>query len=285
MKRTKRALKLAFIPHKKNSYRPHFIRRYGLVAIIFVVAGLQLGYNAAKTGNFLGVESDITVTSLFSQTNVARLDVGKPTLKLNEKLNHAAYLKAQHMFSGQYWSHVAPDGTKPWKWFGDVGYNYDEAGENLAKNFTSANAVMTAWLNSPEHKENIMKSSYQDVGFAVVTGELNGDPTTLVVALYGVPAEGDIAGVNTLFTEATPTNQVNILTQFAIATQSLTPAVIGGLTMMAFAVLVAALAHAYRRKLPKSLRKSWYRHHAIYKTAILLSFGLVMIFMYGGGQI
>lgn len=281
----KHVLRLAVVPHKKNQYRPHLIRRYGLMAIVFVVAGLQLGYNGTKTGNVLGVESDITITSLFNQTNVSRVEVGKPALKLNDKLNQAAYLKAQNMFAEQYWAHNSPNGTVPWKWFGDVNYNYNEAGENLAKNFTSTNAVMTAWLNSPEHKENIMKSDYQDVGFAIVTGELDDKPTTLVVALYGMPAESAVAGAKTSFTEASQVGQVNILTQFAIATQSVTPAVMGGLIIIAVAVVVAAFAHAYRRKLPKSLRQSWYRHHGLYKAAGLLSLGMVIVLMYGGGQI
>ena len=281
----KHVLRLAVVPHKKNDYRPHLIRRFGLMAIVFVVIGLQLGYNGAKTGNVLGRESDITIASLFNQTNVSRVEVGISALKLNDKLNQAAYLKAQDMFAKQYWAHDSPEGTQPWKWFGDVKYNYNEAGENLAKNFTSTNAVMTAWLDSPEHKANILKTDYQDVGFAVVTGELDKKPTTLVVALYGMPADSAVAGVKTSFSEASSTGQVNILTQFAIATQSLTPAVMSGLTIIAFAIIVAAFAHAYRRKLPKSLRQSWYRHHGLYKAAGLLSLGLVIIFMYGGGQI
>ena len=52
-KLVKHALKLTFVPHKKNGYNPHLIRRYGLIAIVFIVIGLQLGYNGAKTGDVL----------------------------------------------------------------------------------------------------------------------------------------------------------------------------------------------------------------------------------------
>ena len=285
VKRVKQGLKLAIVPHKKNDYRPHLIRRYGLMAIVFVVIGLQLGYNGATTGNVLGRESDVTINSLLEQTNQTRSRAGEPNLIINDKLNQAAYLKAQDMFAKQYWAHNSPDGTEPWKWLGDVGYNYNEAGENLAKNFTSTNGVMTAWMDSPEHKANILKDSYSDVGFAVVSGELDGEPTSLVVALYGLPADTAVAGVHTSFAEAAPVGQVNILTQFAIATQSFTPAVMGGLTLIAFAIVVATIAHTYRRKLPRSLWKSWYRHHGLYKAAGLMSLAITVIFMYGGGQI
>ncbi len=285
VKHVKHGVKLAVIPHKKNDYRPHLIRVYGLIIIVFAVVGLQLGYNGVKTGNVLGVESNITITSLFDQTNVARQQIGIKPLNLNEKLNHAAYLKAQDMYKKQYWAHNSPDGVQPWKWVGDVSYNYNEAGENLAKNFTTTNAVMTAWLNSPEHEANIIKSTYEDVGFAVVSGDLDKKPTTIVVALYGAPADKAVAGTGSSFSESTQTNQVNILTQFAIATQSVTPAVILSLVVIGLAMIVASVAHVYRRKLPKSLRKSWYRHHGLYKATGLAVLGVVVVFLYSGGQI
>lgn len=281
----KRRVNLAVVPSQKNDYRPHLVRRYGLIAIAFIVIGLQFGYNAATTGNVLGHESDITIRSLLDQTNEVREQSGESTLVLNEKLNQAAYLKAKDMYANQYWAHNAPDGTQPWKWLGDVNYNYSEAGENLAKNFTSTSAVMTAWMNSPEHKANIVKPSYEDVGFAIVNGQLNGENTALVVALYGLSSESAVAGAQKSFSEAIPRNGSGVLTQFSVAIQSITPAAIGGLLLLAFAMIVATIAHTYRRKLPKALRVSWYRHHGIYKMVGLLVFGVVVVWLYGGGQI
>jgi len=284
VKTIKHGIRLAVVPHAKNDYRPHLVRRYGLFALFFVVIGLQLGYNGATTGNVLGRESDITISSLLYQTNLVRAQADKPPLKLNSKLDQAAYLKVQDMFDKQYWAHDAPDGTQPWKWFGDAGYNYSEAGENLAKNFTTTSSVMTAWMNSPEHKKNLMKTEYQDVGFAVMDGQLDGKPTSIIVALYGQPVDGLVAGAKTTFTGA-DTGQGNIWTQFAVAAQSVTPALMGSLALIAVAIIVAAYAHAYRRKLPKKLRQSWYLHHGLYKVAGLLSFGVILVLLYGGGQI
>jgi hypothetical protein len=283
--RLKHGIKLAVVPHKKNVFRPHLIRYYGIIAIVFVVVGLQFGYNGAKTGDVLGVESNITITSLFDQTNVYRQEQGVGKLNLNDKLDQAAYLKAQDMFAKQYWAHNSPDGVQPWSWFAKVGYNYDEAGENLAKNFSTTNGVMTAWIDSPTHKANIIKSSYKDVGFAVVSGILDKKPATLVVALYGSPASTAAASAANSFSESSQTSQPNVLTQFAVATQSITPAVMWGLLILLFAVAVSVVAHSNRKKLSSKLRRSWYRHHGIYKAVSLLTFGLVIVFMYGGGQI
>lgn len=278
-------VKMAIIPHEKNNYRPHLIRGYGLLAIALVVIGVQLGYNAATTGNVLGHQSDITITSLFNQTNEARTKDGEHELQLNDRLSKAAYLKAQDMFDNQYWAHDSPSGVTPWKWFGDAGYKYSEAGENLAKNFTTTSAVMTAWLASPEHRANILKNDYKDVGFAVVSGDLNGEDTLLVVALYGLPADNAIVGIQSSLIEADTTGSVNILAQFGSAIQSITPAALGGLVLLAVASIVATITHAYRRKLPTSFKRSWYRHHGIYKAIGLMGFGIIVIFLYGGGQI
>lgn len=276
--------KLAVIPHKDNDYRPHLIRRYGLVILILIITGLQLGYNKIFTGDVLGRQANITISSLLENTNQERVKVGIKPLKINDQLDKAAYLKAQDMFNDQYWAHVAPDGTEPWKWFGDVGYNYNAAGENLAKNFTTTNAIMFAWMNSPEHKVNVLNNDYQDVGFAVVNGNLGGKSTSLVVALYGSPATTATLGSERSFA-AVETDKTSLLTQFGIAIQSISPALIGALTLIALAMIASLFAHIYRKKLPKKLRQSWYRHHGLYKGIGLISFGLLLIFLSSCGQL
>lgn len=276
---------MVFVPHKKNDYQPHLIRRYGLVAVAFTVIGMQVGYNGALTGRVLGVKSTITVNELLEQTNKTRVSYKLGALKLNEKLNQAAYLKAKDMFADQYWAHVAPDGTQPWKWFGDVDYNYSEAGENLAKNFSTTSATMTAWMNSPGHKANVLNADYLEVGFAVIDGELDGSQTTLVVAMYGTPAESAVAGADTKFMQPDLTQNVSLLTRFAIAAQSITSITIACLMLIILATVVAGLSHAYRKKLPSKLRQSWYKHHGLYKAAGLTAFSLALVFFYSGGQI
>ena len=289
IKNVKYNARLIVVPHKKNGYRPHLIRFSGILAILIAVIGMQLGYNGARTGNVLGVESDITITSLFNQTNVYREEVGVGALNLSSKLDQAAYLKAQDMFAKQYWAHDSPDGVEPWAWFGDVGYNYNEAGENLAKNFSTTNGVMTAWINSPTHRANIVNKDYKDVGFAVVSGTLDKKPATLVVAFYGDPASGAVAstssGSGANFSESSQTNQPNIFTQFAIATQSITPAVMGSLALLMVGVVVAVITHKNRHRLSRKLKQSWYRHHGLYKATGFIFLGLFIIFLYGGGQI
>ena len=284
IKRLGYIVRMVFVPHQKNDYRPHLVRRYGLIAITFIVVGMQMGYNQAVTGRILGLKTDITINELLDQTNNVRSSYNLGTLKLNQKLNQAAILKAKDMFEDQYWAHVAPDGTQPWKWFADAGYEYSEAGENLAKNFTTTSAAMTAWMNSVGHRANILNGNYQEVGFAVMSGKLDGKDTSIVVALYGTPATVAAATTTSEFSEPEASN-TSLATKFAVAIQSLTTAAIIGVALIMLATFVAGLAHAYRKKLPKPLRNTWYRHHGLIKAAGLSILSLVVLLFYSGGQI
>jgi len=282
---TASVVKLLFIPHHGNNYRPHIIRNYGIVILLTAIVGMQLGYGYLTTGDVLGRQTDITINSLLNQTNAERAKSLEPALKLNDKLNQAAYLKVQDMFADQYWAHNSPDGTAPWKWFGDVSYNYNSAGENLAKNFTTTSAAMAAWMASDGHRANILNADYREVGFAMMDGELNGQPTSLVVALYGEPANGAVAGARTPVNGAELASPLGIFAQMGIAIRSMSPALLVGLGLVIIAMFVAFVSHGHRRKLPKFIRNTWRRHHGLYKGAGFVVLALVIIFISGGGQI
>jgi amino acid transporter len=65
----------------------------------------------------------------------------------------------------------------------------------------------------------------------------------------------------------------------------MTPALLGSIVLVLLAAGVAFAAHAYRKKLPKPMRQSWRRHHGLYKALGMASFALILITLYGGGQI
>ena len=279
------ALKLMLVPHRANGYRPHIIRSYGIILLLASVIGLSLGYNFVGTGDVLGRQTEVTISSLLEQTNAERAKALEPALKLDDKLTQAAYLKAQDMFTDQYWAHVAPDGTAPWRWFGDVGYNYDAAGENLAKNFTTTSATMAAWMTSDGHRANILNADYREVGFAVVDGELNGKPTSLIVALYGQPANGTVAGMQSPVDTSGPSGPLNILAQLSISLKSMSPVLLVSLGLVVLAMLVALVSHGHKHKLPKAIRSTWRRHHGLYKGIGLAVFAVILLFVSAGGQI
>jgi len=281
--------KRILVPHKGNAYRPHLIRVHGLIAVLIVAILAQAVYSIASTGNFqvLGRTSNIQTAELLSDTNKERQAQSLGALKINDQLSQAAFLKAQDMFKNNYWAHTSPSGVEPWKWFGDSGYNYSVAGENLAKNYPTSDATVEAWMNSPSHRENILNGNYVDVGFAVVDGTLDGRATTLVVAFYGAPVsyaavEGSVAPVSFSAPSAQGSNPLEF---FGTALQSLSPVSIIILGVLAIVGIVGVAAHHYRYKLPKTWKKSWRLHHGMFTFVGMLVLGALIIVATGGGQI
>lgn len=184
-------LKQIFIPHEHNSYRPHLIRRHGLAFALLLVIATQI-VNTLQIDarpKVLGYATNISVSGLLSNTNSKRASNGKSALSISSKLNTAAQAKANDMITDNYWAHTAPDGTTPWDWFDYAGYDYLVAGENLAYGFDTSSGVVTGWMNSPSHRDNMLNSSFQDVGFGIANGSnYQGGPNTVVVAMYGDPA-------------------------------------------------------------------------------------------------
>ncbi len=291
-KRVHRQTKEVLVPHKGNNFRPHLIRVHGLVAVLVIALLAQVAYGFVTTGHLsvLGRVSNIETVDLLTDTNKEREAKGIPALQLNNQLSQAAFLKAQNMFSEQYWAHVSPTGEQPWKWFGDAGYNYSYAGENLAKNYPTADATVQAWMNSETHRANILKKDYVDVGFAVMDGKLNGENTTLVVALYGAPVttaavQGTAAHVTDFSAPSVATATQNPFAYFGSALESLSPVTIVILGLLGVVAIVGVAAHHYRKQLPKAWQKSWRAHQGIYTFVGMIALGVLIIIVTGGGSI
>ena len=127
----------------------------------------------------------IPVEEVIGLTNQKRIENGLSGLGVNPLLSEAARAKGEDMLLKDYWAHTSPDGVEPWKFFADVGYKYRFAGENLARDFSNAQSAVEAWMASPSHRENLLSSKYQEIGIAVVEGDLNGVDTTIIVQLFG----------------------------------------------------------------------------------------------------
>lgn len=285
-------LRHALVPHKGNHYRPHLVRLHGITAVLALAVLMQLTYGFVTSGRLevLGRVSNISAGELLADTNAERSKTSLPELKLNDQLSSAAFLKAQDMFANNYWAHTSPTGVTPWKWLGDSGYNYNVAGENLAKNYPTSQATVNAWMNSETHRANILNGKYQEIGFAVVDGPLDGRDATLVVAYYGSPAttaavEGMSDTKQVVYAAPIEQGIGNPLMYFGSAIQSMSPATLGGLTLLTLVAGVAVAAHHYRKKLPVAWRRSWKLHHGMYTLLGTIGLAVIIVFATGGGQI
>jgi len=181
------AVKRQILPHPGGRGRAKLLHRKALSSylLFFFTLLLTLTWLDNRFPGVLGFATDISSSDILNLTNRERTERGLPPLKLNSRLMEAAEAKARDMFLDNYWAHVAPDGTEPWDFIDEAGYVYISAGENLAKDFSRSSSVVKAWMNSPSHRDNILNPKFEDIGIAVVNGELGGSETTLVVQMFG----------------------------------------------------------------------------------------------------
>lgn len=184
-------LKHFFLPHPDTHSKAHLLGGYaiGIYILLFILLQALFSIISDLRPGILGVNSQITALEIVDKTNKEREKMGLSKLTFNTTLSQAAEAKAFNMFEENYWSHFSPSGKDPWGFINARGYKFSYAGENLARNFTSSDEVVTAWMNSPTHKENIVNSKYQDIGVAVLEGVLDGQKTTLIVQMFGKPYE------------------------------------------------------------------------------------------------
>ena len=136
----------------------------------------------------LSATGALTVPGVVAVTNAERTAQGLSSLTLNTKLSNAAAAKLADMFAKQYFAHVGPDGTQPSYWVESAGYIYRLTGENLALgDFSGDTDLVTAWMNSPGHRANILKPEYTEIGVAVGKGMYDGRETWLAVQIFGKP--------------------------------------------------------------------------------------------------
>ncbi len=174
--------------HKQNkqylkSYWPY------LPLLLVVASGLMVNSVWSSRG-VLGASSDYSPSALLTATNHNRAAASETDLTLDPQLTAAAQAKANDMVAKNYWSHTSPIGQTAWDLITGAGYQYQAAGENLAYGFQDASSTESGWMNSPEHKANILNTTYSQVGFAVASSPnyLGKGPATIVVAEYASPA-------------------------------------------------------------------------------------------------
>jgi uncharacterized protein YkwD len=181
--------------HTHGKHSKHYVKAYWpyLPLLTFVGFGLFVSFHfrpAHHQGGVLSYATNVSQSGLLQETNQQRTANSMGTLSTNTLLIQAAQAKANDMVARNYWSHNTPDGQEPWVFIDNAGYQYTAAGENLAYGFDSSADTITGWMNSPPHRENLLNTSYKDVGFGIANSAnyQNTGPETIVVAMYGKPA-------------------------------------------------------------------------------------------------
>lgn len=133
-----------------------------LCSLGLVNAGYLLGERVTKN-RLEASYTTLSTADMVGMVNSEREKAGLPDLKENPILDKTAELKACDMLRNNYFAHEDLHGESSWHLFTENGYYYQHAGENLARN-NNVFEDMRQLMESPTHRENILRSDYKDIG-------------------------------------------------------------------------------------------------------------------------
>lgn len=131
------------------------------------------GNGSNNTGNGSGstggtsTGTSSAAQAVLAEVNAARAKNGLSALTLDANMNRAAAVRAAEM--AQSFSHTRPNGSRGLTALNEAGVSYRTAGENIASGQQSAQAVVSAWMNSSGHRANILSSLFGRMGVGQAT--------------------------------------------------------------------------------------------------------------------
>lgn len=140
-------------------------RARSATALMAVAAVLTLGACAPPPPSRTSAASSASAQDMLTSVNAQRAAVGKAPLALCGPLILAAEIQSSAQASKNLMHHSNLTALA-----NTAGYfGWLTLGENVAAGQTSVDQVMSAWMNSQLHKDNIL-GAYTHAGFAQATG-------------------------------------------------------------------------------------------------------------------
>lgn len=121
-------------------------------------------------------------SELLRRVNEYRVARGLNALIDSSSLRDVARAHSESMRDGGWFSHESPDGLSAGARLTAAGVSWTVVGENLAKDISGPQAVLFAWLDSPDHRANLEAEEWTHAGVGWVSSTLRGrsDYVTLV---------------------------------------------------------------------------------------------------------
>jgi uncharacterized protein YkwD len=149
------------------------VARRVLTLAAAVAAAVTIG-GKAEAGTLTRSESDI-----LKVMNQVRAAHGMRSLRVDYRLERAArghsatMLRTGQFFHGAFTTRIRRTGVRD-----------PHIGENLAWGvgvFSRARAIVNTWLESPEHRANLLRAGYRTVGVGALRGRFDGYSGALVI--------------------------------------------------------------------------------------------------------
>ena len=119
--------------------------------------------------------------------NAERARAGAGPLRENPLLERAAEAHSLDMARRKFFEHVNPDGVSDAARIVHTGYPPIFIGENLAWGEEQESApamIVRAWMNSPGHRENLLKPNYREIGIGLAYQAPERQPVPKQAAIY-----------------------------------------------------------------------------------------------------
>jgi uncharacterized protein YkwD len=155
---------------------------FGVVAVLaaWMLAGTASA-SASECGpvttEAIGLSEVQLESSIGCLINQERTSYGLAPVTPNADLREAALSHSEEMIREGYFEHTSPAGLTFSARIDATGYMRGarswQIGENLVWGtgpLSTPQALVTAWMNSPPHRENLLKPTYREIGIAAVPG-------------------------------------------------------------------------------------------------------------------
>ena len=117
--------------------------------------------------------------AIVEQTNQIRAQNGLPPLKLVEALSESARFHAADMSVNNYFDHNTlarvngnlAEVCDTWNRIEAYYTNWQALAENIAAGQRTPQEAMNGWMNSPEHRRNILSPNYTEIGVGFYAGQ------------------------------------------------------------------------------------------------------------------
>lgn len=119
--------------------------------------------------------ADEIETAIHKETNRRRTAHNTTALEYSPHLSAIALQHSRHMAQEDFFDHTAPNGSEPIDRYRRFGHDTRSSGENIALEPVdvtasadeTAHSIVEGWMNSPGHRENILRGRFDEEGLGV----------------------------------------------------------------------------------------------------------------------
>lgn len=99
---------------------------------------------------------------VLKEVNQIRANAGLSPLAYSSSLSLGAKIRAGEI--ALKFDHVRPNGSNWYTVFTEIGQSADGTGENIARNYSTPQSVVQGWMDSSDHRRNILEPDFHYMG-------------------------------------------------------------------------------------------------------------------------